>query len=108
MKAGSVATPYSNPGAPAGSWRVTEIGGYPEYRERPGRRAAGPSTETIDAPASGHGMEDRRVHDLRRSYQNTVLLPDRSMVAVGGGIGETDADEEYAIDPNGKQRQVEL
>ena len=45
---------------------------------------------------------------LPRSYQNTVLLPDGSMVAVGGGIGDTPADEKYAIDPNGRQRQVEL
>ncbi len=30
------------------------------------------------------------------------------MVAVGGGIGKTVADDRYAIDPNGAQRQVEL
>ena len=46
--------------------------------------------------------------NVPRSYQNTVLLPDRSMVAVGGGVGESVADGKYAIDPNGRQRQVEL
>ena len=45
---------------------------------------------------------------LRRSYQNTVLLPDGTMVAVGGGVGDTVADNKYAVDPNGRQRQVEL
>ena len=30
------------------------------------------------------------------------------MVTLGGGIGNTVADQNYAIDPNGQQRQVEL
>ena len=46
--------------------------------------------------------------NLARSYQNTVLLPDESMVTVGGGTGSTVADGVFAIDSDGARRQVEL
>ena len=40
-----------------------------------------------------------------RGHHNTVLLPDGSMVTVGGGVGARDGDQ-WAGDP--EQRQVEL
>jgi hypothetical protein len=46
--------------------------------------------------------------NLSRSYQNTVLLPDGSMVVVGGGTGYTTLNEKHAIDSTGERRQVEL
>ena len=99
---------YSTPGGPAGSWRVTQIGGYPNYENAQGTRPATASTETIDVRHPNQGWRSGASLNLPRSYQNTVLLPDRSMVAVGGGVGDTDADGAYAVDPDGKQRQIEL
>jgi galactose oxidase-like protein len=96
------------PGGPAGSWRVTQIGGYPNRADAQGNHAAIASTETIDAGHPSQGWKTGPSLNIPRSYQNTVLLPDGSMVAVGGGIGYTPADQKYAIDPNGQQRQVEL
>ena len=40
-----------------------------------------------------------------RGHHNTVLLPDGSMVTVGGGVGVRDGDQ-WAADP--EQQQVEL
>jgi Domain of unknown function (DUF1929) len=97
-----------DPGPPSGSWQVTEIGGYPNVADAQGTHWATASTETIDARYPGHPWKRGPSLSIPRSYQNTVLLPDRSMVAVGGGIGETVADGNYAIDPNGRQRRVEL
>ena len=101
-----------NPAPPGlGSWRVTEIGGYDRNIVTPaGEHRAINTTETFNAnpQVASQGWKPGASMTLRRSYQNTVLLPDGSMVAVGGGIGETPADEKFAIDPNGRQRQVEL
>ena len=97
-----------NPGPPAGSWRVTQIGGYPDSRDAQGTHHATASTETIDPRYPSQGWKSGPSLNLPRSYQNTVLLPDSSMVAVGGGIGYTAADVNWAVDPNGQQRQVEL
>jgi hypothetical protein len=96
-----------DPGPPSGSWQVTEIGGYPNVADARGTYPATASTETIDARYPGRAWSGPSLR-LPRSYQNTVLLPDGSMVAVGGGIGNTLADGNYAVDPNGKQRRVEL
>jgi Domain of unknown function (DUF1929) len=100
-----------DPGPPAGSWGVTQIGGYdPNVTNAQGAHPATASTAKLDAlhPWATGGWRSGPSLNVRRSYQNTVLLPDGSMVAVGGGIGTTVADGKYAIDPNGKQRQVEL
>jgi galactose oxidase-like protein len=99
-----------NPGPPAGAWTVTQIGGYDLGVTDPqGGHPATATTETFNAnPNVTGGWKPGPRLNLPRSYQNTLLLPDRSMVAVGGGIGTTVADNKYAIDPEGKQRQVEL
>jgi hypothetical protein len=99
----------SGPGQ--GSWRVTEIGGYDRNITNPdGEHLAINTTETLNAnpQLTAHNWRPGASMVLRRSYQNTVLLPDGSMVAVGGGIGDTPADEKFAVDPNGRQRQIEL
>ena len=43
--------------------------------------------------------------NIGRSHHNTVLLPDGSMVTVGGGVGVRDGDQ-WAVNP--EQRHVEL
>jgi hypothetical protein len=100
-----------NPGPSWGSWQVTQIGGYdPKLTDAEGTHPATASTATFDAlhPWASGGWTSGPSLNLPRSYQNTVLLPDRSMVTLGGGTGNTVADQNYAIDPNGQQRQVEL
>jgi hypothetical protein len=97
-----------DPGPPSGSWQVTEIGGYPDVADARGTYPATASTETIDGRYPGRAWKSGPSLRLPRSYQNTVLLPDGSMVAVGGGIGNTVADGNYAVDPKGQQRRVEL
>jgi galactose oxidase-like protein len=98
-----------DPGPAAGSWRVTQIGGFdPNVTDAQGTHPATPSTTSFDALNPTAGWKSGPSLNLPRSYQNTVLLPDGSMVAVGGGIGKTVADGKRAIDPDGRQRQVEL
>jgi hypothetical protein len=101
-----------NPGPPGqGSWRVTLIGGYDNQITNPeGEHLATATTESFNAnpPVASQGWKPGPSMKLRRSFQNTVLLPDGSMVAIGGGIGNTPEDEKFAIDPNGRQRQIEL
>lgn len=89
------------PGTPEdGSTRVLMIGGT--------------DIDTFDrATASAETLDERDIHagwkpaagwTIPRSHANTVLLPDGSMVTVGGGEG-TDA-KLYDVDP--RQHQVEL
>jgi hypothetical protein len=73
------------PGSPSGSTRVMQVGGYDSGTTQ---KASMASTEVFDeatptrAPVLGSAMR------VPRSNHNTVLLPDRSMVTVGGGYGE--------------------
>jgi Domain of unknown function (DUF1929) len=99
-----------NPGSPSGSWWITQIGGYDmQVADAEGNHPATASTVTLDALHPWpKGWRSGPSLNLPRSYQNTVLLPNGSMVTVGGGIGNTVADQNYAVDPDGQQRQVEL
>jgi len=98
-----------DPGSPSGSWQVTTIGGIdPNVTDAQGTHPAMMSTATLNARPGAVGWKAGPALKVPRSYQNTVLLPNGTMVAVGGGVGESVADGKYAIDPNGRQRQVEL
>lgn len=83
-----------------GSSRVMQIGGYPSPN--------GVATSTAEffdeaAPQSGWRMGP----SLRtaRGHHNTVLLPDRSMVSIGGGYGARNGDLWAAGD---EHRAIEL
>ena len=97
-----------DPGGPRGSWKVTMLGGTGGLPKPDGSRDPSGTTETIDAKHPGEGWKMGPSQNLGRSYQNTVLLPDRSMVTVGGGFGDDLEDGVYRIDSNGARRQVEL
>ena len=98
-----------DPGSPKGSWKVTQIGGFGYVDPLPdGTQPATATTETIDAQHPGEGWKVGSSLNIPRSYQNTVLLPDDSMVTMGGGIGSTVQDGVYAIDSDGARRQIEL
>jgi hypothetical protein len=92
-----------------GSWKVTQLGGY-GYGLDEGAPVRPPTatTETLDVRNADEGWQMDSPLKISRSYQNTVLLPDRSMVAVGGGYGANEEDGVYAIDSDGARRQVEL
>lgn len=97
-----------DPGTPRGSWKVTMLGGFGGLDGPDGSRPPSSTTETIDLQHPGRGWKVGSPLNLGRSYQNTVLLPDRSMVTVGGGYGEDAEDGIYRIDSDGARRQVEL
>jgi len=101
--------------------RVTLIGGldYSDDSLPGGGDLATNTTETFDWSLSGSGLRGPRWVDdaslnLGRMNMNTVLLPDLSMVTVGGGAGEFGEAQEYSViaprEPQGvrPRRQVEL
>jgi hypothetical protein len=97
-----------DPVGPRGSWKVTMLGGFGELPRPDGSRRPSATTETIDVKHPEQGWKLGSPLQISRSYQNTVLLPDRSMVTVGGGYGSNLQDGVYAIDNDGARRQVEL
>jgi hypothetical protein len=101
-------TAVLRPGTPEGSWRVTQIGGYSGPPDADGTSAATATTETIDAREPTRGWQPDAALGVARSYHNTVLGPDGSLVTVGGGRGFTAADQNYAVDAQGTRRRVEL
>jgi hypothetical protein len=93
------------PGGPRGSRRVMVLGGSPyapPIPDPPPPPLA--TTEVIDETSltwtPGPSM------NLARSHHNTVLLPDGSMVTVGGGYGSRPPEGQFAFDD--PQRQIEL
>jgi hypothetical protein len=74
------------PGETTPSTKVMQIGGFPRGAADD---SAVDSTETLDeSVASPTWVKTDPALNLSRAHQNTVLLPDGSMVAVGGGTGE--------------------
>jgi hypothetical protein len=95
------------PGTFAGSSRVELVGGSDPVRDSAGNITnATPknTTQVFDeaGPSAWHAGASMQV---ARSHLNTVLLPDSSMVSVGGGIGSVDRDQ-YVV--SGDERQVDL
>jgi hypothetical protein len=97
-----------DPEGPRGSWRITMLGGIGGVPLADGSRPPFASTETINLKHPEDGWKLDSPLNISRSYQNTVLLPDRSMVTLGGGFGSDPADGVYRIDSDGARRQVEL
>jgi hypothetical protein len=91
-----------------GSWKVSQVGGYGTIPEANGLSPASADAETIDGANLGNGWKPDGTMNLGRSFQNTVLLPDESMVAVGGGTGFTTTSGNWSIDPSGERRRVEI
>jgi len=94
-----------------GSTKVELIGGSNPHEHPPdpptGGQASG-TTETYDESSPPTSpWQSAGPLNIGRGHLNTVLLPDSSMVTVGGGIG-TVGGNQWAVDANGDQRQVEL
>jgi Domain of unknown function (DUF1929) len=85
------------PGGPAGSRQVLQIGGS----DKPAADAAGldalATNSTIAFDERAGTWTAARPLNVARSHLNTVLLPDRSMVTVGGGLGARRPDGQYAV-----------
>ena len=88
------------PGGPGGSTQVMQLGGSTTTTT-----ASVASTETFDEASPALGWRAAPSMQVGRGHHNTVLLPDGSMVTVGGGVGVRDGDQ-WAGDP--EQRQVDL
>lgn len=97
------------PGTENGSWRVAAIGGRPYDPEPPEPPAVpAPGNEQIDLSDQSPTWSPFPANITARSYPNTVLLPDRSMVTIGGDsrVVEQDAEGEAVWPP--PERHVEL
>ena len=64
------------------------------------------TTSTFDETDGSGPWEAGASMNVNRSHLNTVLLPDGSMVSVGGGLGTTTAKNQWAV--AGTERAVEL
>jgi hypothetical protein len=91
------------PAGASGSSKIMALGGT-DLSTTPSTS----STEVFDENNPGAGWQPAAPNVIGRGHANTVLLPDGSMVEVGGGIGSvaTAASPLHAADP--EQRQIEL
>ena len=99
------------PGGPSGSDTITELGGYDTDPPADGSsfHPATNATETIDAAAQTLAWTPGAPWNVARANSNTVLLPDGSMVTVGGGSGyDANNGGGYVTYADGRARQVEL
>ena len=105
------------PQGPNGSWKIMQIGGWdhgidPVDDGLPpsgdGTWPAQATTESVDLSASSPQWTYQQPQNLGRVSANTVLLPDGSMVTVGGGRAYSTSQGSYLVNDDGRQRQVEL
>lgn len=93
------------PGGAAGSTRVMQLGG--SWLDSPAGVDAVKTTEVFDEANQGAGWQFTPSLNVGRGHANTVLLPDGSMVEVGGGKGiNPERSNQYVV--SGAERQVEL
>lgn len=95
------------PKGPQGWSDVMLMGGY-GYASSEGEAEATSTSEALDAGDPDARWQVAPGMNEVRSHHNTIQLPDRSMVTVGGGVGLNDEEGNFRIDPEGAQRQIEL
>ena len=98
-------TAVLEPAGVNGSTRVLAIGGSDSVANYDNAPAVA-SSEVYDEAGSG-GWRSAASLNVARSHHNTVLLPDGSMVTVGGGVGN-DSTRNRLWTANDAQRQIEL
>lgn len=99
-------TAVLEPSKARGSWRAIQTGGYsPPYE---GFRPASRSAEAINARAGSPRWKRHRSLVRGRSYHNMVVLPDRSMVAIGGASGFSSEAGNYETSGSLQRRRVEI
>ena len=96
-------------GGPGGSDTVTTLGGFTRAGLPGPFYPATETSETIDARKSPLAWSTDAPLNVARANANTVLLPDGSMVVVGGGSGFMKAGGGgYVTYADGRARQVEV
>jgi Galactose oxidase-like, Early set domain len=91
-----------------GSSEVMQVGGFRPLPSSPDDAPALKSTESIDLESKRGRWRRRSSLKVGRSDHNTVLLPDGSMVTIGGGNGVTPEHYRYTTDAGHARRLVEL
>jgi hypothetical protein len=97
------------PGTPnGGSTKILMTGGFDADADGAGSQLATKTSTVYDDSSSGWSGAPSQ--NVARAHSNTVLLPDGTMVTVGGGVGATADDGNYGSIPSGpnSERQVEL
>jgi hypothetical protein len=89
---GSNAVPL--PGGPDGPARVLLVGGWDRTMTGPDHPATASTTAMTADPGAGT-WDPQPPQSVGRAFANTVLLPDGTMVSVGGGAGVTDDPQGY-------------
>jgi hypothetical protein len=102
-------------GGPKGSDTVTTLGGFDRNLSPGPFYPATATSETIDARATHATWKTDAPLNVARANANMVLLPDGSMVEVGGGSGfqdngDTDIEAAggYVTYADGRARQIEV
>jgi hypothetical protein len=94
------------PGGPGGSSRVMGLGGSaPPTITSTTTDLAVRTTEVLDEANSDPRWQPASSMNVGRGHHNTVLLPDGSMVTVGGGVGIRNGDQWQGDEA---QKQIEL
>jgi galactose oxidase-like protein len=103
-------TAILEPAGPAGSMRVTQIGGTNPLAKDPvtGAQPARSSSETFDLTTPLADWQLGSSMNIPRSNFNSVLLPDGSVAAVGGSNGVNPDEANYATWPDSRSRQIEI
>jgi len=95
------------PGGTNGSSKIMALGGTEESTVHSTN-----TTSIFDENNPGAGWQAAPSNVIGRGHANTVLLPDGSMVEVGGGFGSDASVPGYATGPlyaaSAEQRQIEL
>ena len=100
----AVLLPSSTPGT--ASSKILEIGGSDTSIDYYNAFAS-TTTELFDEANPGAGWQPQPSQNIARSHANTVLLPDGSMVTIGGGVGnDSNRNQQWTANPD--QMQVEL
>ncbi len=102
------------PGGPDGAHQVVQLGGSDLPANNPTAVASAEVFDTATGQWTVHNQGDTFALNERRSHANTVLLPDGSMVEVGGGLGSATPTDPGTNGAPGQwaaedaQKQVEL
>jgi hypothetical protein len=94
---------------PAQAQRVMILGGGPEDPDDPNapRGRATQRVAVIDFSAPGSAYRTRTNLNHERMHVNAVLLPDHSVIAVGGGVTREASAQSAVVDPMGGREVFE-
>jgi hypothetical protein len=94
---------------PAQDQKVMILGGGPEDDENPNapRGIATKRSQIIDFKAANPAYAPRQDMNHERMHVNAVLLPDRTIIAVGGGVTREASARSAVVDPQGGREVFE-